>query len=88
MKENGGCLNRICGSVGDTLYAVASSSTGNIAVAGADRTVTIYDPRRFVTLMHSGLNKVKYVITLLVLPLFFLMLGGLCKYLEDYIIYL
>ena len=59
MKENGGCLNRICGSVGDALYAVSSSSTGNIAVAGADRTVTIYDPRRFVTIMYSGFNKVK-----------------------------
>lgn len=46
MKENGGCVHRICGSVGDILYAVCSSSTGNIAVAGADRTVTIYDPRR------------------------------------------
>lgn len=48
MKENGGCLRRICGSVGDNLYAVCSSPTGNVAVAGADRTVTIYDPRRFV----------------------------------------
>ncbi|KAH9757581.1 hypothetical protein KPL71_016435 [Citrus sinensis] len=50
MKENGGCLHRICGSVGDILYAVCSSSTGNIAVAGADRTVTIYDPRRWSAL--------------------------------------
>ncbi|XP_022767905.1 uncharacterized protein LOC111312141 isoform X1 [Durio zibethinus] len=50
MKENGGCLNRICGSVGDSFYAVCSSSTGNIAVGGADRTVTIYDPRRWSAL--------------------------------------
>lgn len=48
MKENGGCLQRICGSLGDAFYAVCSSSTGNIAVGGADRTVTIYDPRRLV----------------------------------------
>ncbi|PPS01492.1 hypothetical protein GOBAR_AA19171 [Gossypium barbadense] len=47
IKENGGCLNRICGSAGDIFYAVCSSSTGNIAVGGADRTVTIYDPRRW-----------------------------------------
>lgn len=46
MKENGGCLQRICGSVGDLNYAVCSSPTGYIAVGGADRTVTIYDPRR------------------------------------------
>lgn len=48
MKENGGCLQRVTGSVGNTLYTVCSSSSGNIAVAGADRTVTIYDPRRLV----------------------------------------
>lgn len=48
MKEKGGCLQRIYGSIGDNLYAVCSSSTGNIAVGGADRTVTIYDPRRLV----------------------------------------
>lgn len=62
MKENGGCLNRICGSVGDTLYAVASSSTGNIAVAGADRTVTIYDPRRWSALSR-WVHCSKYEIT-------------------------
>lgn len=48
MKENGGCLQRISGSLGDNFYAVCSSSTGNVAVGGADRTVTIYDPRRLV----------------------------------------
>lgn len=47
MKENGGCLQRISGSLGDNFYAVCSSSTGNVAVGGADRTVTIYDPRRW-----------------------------------------
>ena len=51
MKEKGGCLHRICGSLGDIFYAVASSSTGSIAVGGADRTVTIYDPRRFVPMV-------------------------------------
>lgn len=49
MKEKGGCLQRICGSLGDDFYTVCSSSTGNIAVGGADRTVTIYDPRRLVS---------------------------------------
>lgn len=48
MKENGGCLQRISGSPGDILYAASTSSSGNIAVGGADRTVTIYDPRRLV----------------------------------------
>lgn len=48
MKENGGCVHRICGSVGDILYAVCNSSCGNIAAGGADRTVTVYDPRRSV----------------------------------------
>lgn len=46
MKEHGGCLQRICGSVGDNFYAVCTSSNGDVAVGGADRTVTIYDPRR------------------------------------------
>jgi len=50
MKENGGCLHRICGSPGDVFYAVCGSSTGNVAVGGADRTVTIFDPRRLVTI--------------------------------------
>ncbi|KAF5942563.1 hypothetical protein HYC85_020205 [Camellia sinensis] len=45
MKENGGCVHRIYGSVGDIFYAVCSSST-SIAVGGADCTVTVYDPRR------------------------------------------
>ncbi|KAL7220197.1 hypothetical protein ACSBR2_013124 [Camellia fascicularis] len=47
MKENGGCVHRIYGSVGDIFYAVCSSST-SIAVGGADRTVTVYDPRRWM----------------------------------------
>lgn len=46
MKENGGCVQRIMGSVGNMLYAVSMSSSGNIAVGGEDRTVTVYDPRR------------------------------------------
>lgn len=46
MKENGGCVRRICGSVGDILYALCNSSKGTIATGGADRTVTVYDPRR------------------------------------------
>ncbi|CAN0921577.1 hypothetical protein LINGRAHAP2_LOCUS32666 [Linum grandiflorum] len=62
MKENNGCLHRICGSIGDIFYAVCSSSTGNIAVGGADRTVTVYDPRRWKAVsrwVHSS----KYEIT-------------------------
>lgn len=50
MKENGGCAQRVCGSMGDIIYAVCSTSTGHIAVGGADRTVTIYDSRRLVLL--------------------------------------
>ncbi|KAI7981614.1 hypothetical protein LOK49_Contig26G00005 [Camellia lanceoleosa] len=45
MKENGGCVHRIYGSVGDIFYAVCSSST-SIAVGGADRAVTVCDPHR------------------------------------------
>lgn len=50
VKENGGCVHTIMGSVGDMLYAVATSSSGNVAVSGGDRTVTVYDPRRSVVL--------------------------------------
>ncbi|CAL5343562.1 unnamed protein product [Camellia sinensis] len=50
MKENGGCVHRIYGSVGDIFYAVCSSST-SIAVGEADRTVTVYDPRKLVTML-------------------------------------
>jgi hypothetical protein len=53
MKENGGCVHRISGTPGDTLYSVCSSSTGNIAVGGVDRTVTIYDPRRLADVIIS-----------------------------------
>ncbi|KAL3504484.1 hypothetical protein ACH5RR_034325 [Cinchona calisaya] len=61
-KENGGCVNRICGSVGDIIYAVCSSPTGAIAAGGADRTVTIYDPRRWSALSR-WLHCSKYEIT-------------------------
>ncbi|KAF8024934.1 hypothetical protein BT93_F1932 [Corymbia citriodora subsp. variegata] len=62
MKENGGCLHRISGSLGDIFYAVCSSSTSNIAVGGADRTVTIYDPRRWSALSR-WVHCSKYEIT-------------------------
>lgn len=62
VKENGGCVKRICGSPGDILYANSFSPTGNIAVGGADRTVTIYDPRRW-TAMSRWTNCSKYEIT-------------------------
>ncbi|WMV26753.1 hypothetical protein MTR67_020138 [Solanum verrucosum] len=72
MKEKGGCVRRICGSVGDNLYAVCNSSKGTIAAGGADRTVTVYDPRSFLCLLQSPggwsavsrwLNCSKYEIT-------------------------
>nr|XP_023908105.1 uncharacterized protein LOC112019799 isoform X2 [Quercus suber] len=62
MKENGGCLHRICGSPGDVFYAVCGSSTGNVAVGGADRTVTIFDPRRWSALSR-WVHCSKYEIT-------------------------
>ncbi|KAI3442640.1 uncharacterized protein J3R85_000874 [Psidium guajava] len=62
MKENGGCLHRISGSLGDIFYAVCSSSTGSIAVSGADRTVTVYDPRRWSALSR-WVHCSKYEIT-------------------------
>ncbi|XP_010260956.1 PREDICTED: uncharacterized protein LOC104599907 isoform X2 [Nelumbo nucifera] len=60
--ENGGCVQRICGSMGDILYAICSSSDGAIAVGGADRTVTIYDPRRW-SAFARWVNCSKYEIT-------------------------
>ncbi|KAL5703681.1 hypothetical protein ACHQM5_022206 [Ranunculus cassubicifolius] len=62
MKENGGCAQRVCGSMGDIIYAVCSASTGHIAVGGADRTVTIYDSRRWSALSR-WVNCSKYEIT-------------------------
>ncbi|KAG4380401.1 hypothetical protein GLYMA_16G166900v4 [Glycine max] len=62
MKENGGCVHRICGIPGDIFYAVCSSSNGNVAVGGADRTVTIYDPRRWSALSR-WVHCSKYEIT-------------------------
>ncbi|KAF8404430.1 hypothetical protein HHK36_009315 [Tetracentron sinense] len=62
VKENGGCVQRICGSIGDIFYAVCSSSSGAIAVGGADRTVTIYDPRRWSALSR-WVHCSKYEIT-------------------------
>ncbi|KAK9270410.1 hypothetical protein L1049_025989 [Liquidambar formosana] len=62
MKENGGCLHRICGSVGDTFYSVCSSSTVYIAVGGADRSVAVYDPRRWSALSR-WVHCLKYEIT-------------------------
>lgn len=64
MKENGGCVHRIYGSVGDIFYAVCSSST-SIAVGGADCTVTVYDPRRLVTMsgIISSINGHFYIPT-------------------------
>ncbi|XP_022642613.1 uncharacterized protein LOC106764893 isoform X2 [Vigna radiata var. radiata] len=62
MKENGGCVHRVCGIPGDIFYAVSISSNGNVAVGGADRTVTIYDPRRWSALSR-WVHCSKYEIT-------------------------
>ncbi|KAL6840113.1 hypothetical protein ACP4OV_029923 [Aristida adscensionis] len=50
MNNNGGCIRRISGSIGDNIYSVCSSPSGLIACGGTDRTVTIYDPRRWSAL--------------------------------------
>ncbi|CAH9140151.1 unnamed protein product [Cuscuta epithymum] len=62
MREKGGCVHRIYGSVGDILYSVCESSNGSIAVGGADRTVSVYDPRRWST-VSRWMNCSKYEIT-------------------------
>ncbi|XP_017437611.1 uncharacterized protein LOC108343754 isoform X2 [Vigna angularis] len=62
VKENGGCVHRVCGIPGDIFYAVSISSNGNVAVGGADRTVTIYDPRRWSALSR-WVHCSKYEIT-------------------------
>ncbi|PUZ53796.1 hypothetical protein GQ55_5G078600 [Panicum hallii var. hallii] len=50
MNNNGGCVQRISGSIGDIIYSVCSSPSGPIAIGGTDRAVTIYDPRRWSAL--------------------------------------
>ncbi|KAF8717119.1 hypothetical protein HU200_026234 [Digitaria exilis] len=50
MNSNGGCVQRISGSIGDIIYSVCSSPSGPIAIGGTDRAVTIYDPRRWSAL--------------------------------------
>ncbi|KAL6616437.1 hypothetical protein ACP70R_038707 [Stipagrostis hirtigluma subsp. patula] len=50
MNNNGGCIQRISGSVGNSVYSVCSSPSGLIATGGTDRTVTVYDPRRWAAL--------------------------------------
>lgn len=50
MNNNGGCVQRITGSVGDIIYSTCSSPSGLIASGGTDRAVTIYDPRRWSAL--------------------------------------
>uniref|UniRef100_A0A0D3EWQ0 Anaphase-promoting complex subunit 4 WD40 domain-containing protein n=1 Tax=Oryza barthii TaxID=65489 RepID=A0A0D3EWQ0_9ORYZ len=49
-SNNGGCVHRISGPIGGIIYSVCSSPSGPIAVGGTDRTVTIYDPRRWSAL--------------------------------------
>lgn len=66
MKENGGCVHRVCGIPGDIFYAVSISSNGNVAVGGADRTVTIYDPRRLAAVFGFRKNHIKNWLVILV----------------------
>ncbi|XP_074563371.1 uncharacterized protein LOC141819997 [Curcuma longa] len=61
-NQNGGCVQRVCGSVGDLIYALCSSPSGAIAVGGTDRAVTIYDPRRW-SAISRWVNCSKYEIT-------------------------
>uniref|UniRef100_A0A0E0N5I7 Anaphase-promoting complex subunit 4 WD40 domain-containing protein n=1 Tax=Oryza rufipogon TaxID=4529 RepID=A0A0E0N5I7_ORYRU len=49
-SNNGGCIHRISGPIGGIIYSLCSSPSGPIAVGGTDRTVTIYDPRRWSAL--------------------------------------
>ncbi|ERN06303.1 hypothetical protein AMTRI_Chr06g170030 [Amborella trichopoda] len=61
-KHNGGCVERVSGSLGHPFYAVCSSSSGTVAIGGADRTVTIYDSRKW-TALSRWVNCSKYEIT-------------------------
>lgn len=61
-NSNGGCVQRVSGSIGDLLYSVSSSPSGLIAAGGSDRTVTIYDPRRWSSLSR-WVHCSKYEIT-------------------------
>nr|XP_010927389.1 uncharacterized protein LOC105049447 isoform X1 [Elaeis guineensis] len=61
-NHNGGCVKRVCGSIGDLIYAVSCAPSGAIAVGGSDRTVTIFDPRRW-SAISRWVNCSKYEIT-------------------------
>ncbi|CAL9768855.1 unnamed protein product [Musa acuminata subsp. burmannicoides] len=61
-NQNGGCVQCVCGSIGDLIYSLCSSPSGTIAVGGSDRTVTIYDPRRW-SAISRWVNCSKYEIT-------------------------
>ncbi|OAY80106.1 hypothetical protein ACMD2_22051 [Ananas comosus] len=61
-NHNGGCIQRVCGSIGDLIYSVCSSPSGEIAVGGTDRTVTVYDHRRW-SAISRWVNCSKYEIT-------------------------
>ncbi|KAG0495374.1 hypothetical protein HPP92_000065 [Vanilla planifolia] len=62
VYEKGGCVQRVCGSIGDIIYTVCGSPSGEFAIGGSDRTVTIYDPRRWSPLSR-WVNCSKYEIT-------------------------
>ncbi|XP_031500504.1 uncharacterized protein LOC116264434 isoform X1 [Nymphaea colorata] len=62
VKQNGGCIQRITGTLGSPFHAVCSSADGSVAVGGADRSVTIFDCRRW-SAFSRWVNCSKYEIT-------------------------
>ncbi|CAA6660537.1 unnamed protein product [Spirodela intermedia] len=62
LRTGGGCVQRVCGSVGDLIYAISCSPSGHVAVGGSDRCLTIYDPRRWSALARWA-SCSKYEIT-------------------------
>ncbi|CAN6452612.1 unnamed protein product [Victoria cruziana] len=62
VNQNGGCIQRISGTLGSPFHSVCSSAGGSVAVGGADRSVTIFDCRRWST-FSRWVNCSKYEIT-------------------------
>ncbi|MQL85190.1 hypothetical protein Taro_017711, partial [Colocasia esculenta] len=69
LRTSGGCVQRVCGSIGDLIYAISSSPSGAVAAGGSDRTVTIYDPRRWSALSR-WVGCSKYEVTFLFLHVY------------------
>ncbi|KAJ3677905.1 hypothetical protein LUZ60_001708 [Juncus effusus] len=60
-SNNGGCIKRMSSSIGDVIYSVCGSNN-NVAIAGSDRTLTVFDSRRW-TAVSRWINCSKYEIT-------------------------